>query len=385
MSPDMESYEEILHSHGRVVVSCEEFSHNPDFNPRKCIRIGEFIQLGEHGDRIVSVLQTEPRARYATRNKTRDIKLCEIRLTEKFNVDNMTVQVTQCCDDENNANFLYDDPPNQVPCTHIIIWVKDKPGPALPYETHTILNGPDIEAIYDPDALLQWEYSDEDKSLTVAQFQTANNREKTKEKLESLVRSTTQDLENFQNDIPNEHLSWGTRADMDDMDEDDRKLYMEGLVDKKTIYENRLLEYEEQHHSDPSKIILKTMKCEEAFRFSRFTPNKSDVLPKGFLLEKHPDAIVVYGCNYMRGRQYDVMRPDVSTFIDGLNAAYRIADFESNSAELETIYRFALRTITEKSKLGKRSSLHLDGGVSVHRANVQAVSSLLLSLYSMNL
>jgi hypothetical protein len=301
----------------------------------------------------------------------------------------MAVEVTQCCDDDKNANFLYDDPPNEVPCTHIIICVRDTRGGALalPYNDNTILRGLDIEAIYDPDALLQWEYSDGDRSLTVAQFQTADNREKTKEKLESLVRSARKDLENFQNNIPNEHLPWGTRADMDDMDEDDRKLYMDGLVDKKTIYENRLSQYQEQNHSDPSKIILKTMKCEEAFRFSRFTPNKSDVLPKGFLLEKHPDVIVVYACNYMRGRQYDVMRPDVSTFIDGLHAAYRIADLESNSAELETIYRFALRTITEKSKLGKRSSRHLsgDGGVSGHRANVQAVSSLLLSLYSMNL
>jgi hypothetical protein len=88
---------------------------------------------------------------------------------------------------------------------------------AHPYETFKALDGTDIEAIYDPAALLQWEYSAGDESVTVSQFQTKENIEKTKEKLKSLLQSH-QDVENFQNHAPNNDLP-------SDMDEEFRTLY----------------------------------------------------------------------------------------------------------------------------------------------------------------
>ncbi len=48
---------------------------------------------------------------------------------------------------------------------------------AHPYETFKALDGTDIEAIYDPAALLQWEYSAGDESVTVSQFQTDMDEE----------------------------------------------------------------------------------------------------------------------------------------------------------------------------------------------------------------
>jgi hypothetical protein len=352
MLPDMESYQAILRDHGRTVISCTEFSHIDHFDSLKPIIIGEehmvVSENGEMVDYIVSVLQVEPKrtkgpGKYGKRDTTNDVKLCEIHLGKKFNIDNMSVELTQCCDDDKNANFIYDAPPNQVPCTHIIIWVKDKDG-AHPYENFKILDDTDIEAIYDPAALLQWEYIAADESVTVSQFQTAENMEKTKEKLKSLVQSARKAVENFQNNVPNEYLP-------DDMDEEHRTLYMEELLDKKTIYEKRLLEYEEQHHPHPRKIILKKMKCSEAFRFNSHRPNQSDITPKGFLLWKHRDKIVVYTCNYISGWKYDVMRPDASTFIKGMNsAASRIADLETNYQQLETMYTFAMKTIRQEQE-----------------------------------
>jgi hypothetical protein len=352
MLPDMESYQKILQDYGRTVVPCEEFSHIENFDSHKPMIIGEengerVSENGERVDCIVSVLQIEPRSmrnhrKYGQRDKSNDIKLCEIRLGKNFNIDNMTVQLTQCCDDDKNANFIYDEPPNQVPCTHIIIWVTDKRG-VYPYETFTILDGPDIEATYDPAALLQWEYNAADESVTVSQFQTAENMEKTKEKLQSLVRSAHKDMENFQNNVPNEDLP-------DNMDEKFRTLYMQELLDKKTIYEKRLLEYEEQHHHRPRKIILKKMKCSEAFRFSRDIPLGSDITPTGFLLWKHCDMIAVYTCKYISGWNYDVMREDASTFIKGMTSAHRIADLGTNSEELKTMYSVAMKTIKQEQE-----------------------------------
>jgi hypothetical protein len=347
----MESYEKILMDHGRTVISCTEFSHIDHFDSRKPIMIGEeHMVVSENGERvdcIVSVLQIEPRStkgprKYGQRDKTNDIKLCEIRLGNHFNIDNMSVELTQCCDDDKNANFIYDEPPNQVPCTHIIIWVRDKQG-AHPYETFKALDGTDIEAIYDPAALLQWEYSAGDESVTVSQFQTAENMEKTKEKLESLVQSAHKDVENFQNNVPDDDLPA-------DMDEEFRTLYMQELLDKKTIYEKRLLEYEEKHHPHPRKTILKTMKCSEAFRVSSDRSNQCNITPKAFLLWKHRDMIVVYTCKYISGWNYDVMRPYASTFIKGMNSAHRIADLGTNSEELETMYSFAMKTIKQEQE-----------------------------------
>ncbi len=58
-----------------------------------------------------------------------------------------------------------------------------------------------------------------DESVTVSQFQTQENVDNTKEKLKSLVQSAYKDVENFQNNVPNEDFP-------DDMDEEDRTVYM---------------------------------------------------------------------------------------------------------------------------------------------------------------
>jgi hypothetical protein len=162
------------------------------------------------------------------------------------------------------------------------------------------------------------------------------------------VQSAYKDVENFQNNVPNEDLP-------DDMDEEDRTLYMQELLDKKTIYEKRLLTYEEQHHShDPRKAILKTMKCSEAFRFDSTRPNRSDVTSQGFLLCKHRDMIVMYACNYISGWTYDVMRPLEATFINGMNAARRIIEDGTNFEELRAMYNSVITARNNWEKLQKQ-------------------------------
>jgi hypothetical protein len=392
MLGDMGSYEKILRDHGRTVVSCEEFSHIDNFDSRKPMKIGEELMVvlenGERVDCIVSVLQIEPRSintKSGQRDKTNDIKLCEIHLGKNFNIDTMNVVLTQCCDDDENVNFIHDEPPNQVPCTHIIIWVRDKQG-AHPYETYKALNGTDIEAIYDPAALLQWEYIADDESVTVSQFQTAENIEKTKEKLKSLVQSVYKDVENFQNNVPNEDLP-------DDMDEEDRTLYMQELLDKKTIYEQRLLEYEEKHNTlDARKTILKTMKCSEAFRLGRAILNASNVTPKAFLLWKHRDMIVVYTCSYLTGWTYDVMRPLEATFVNNRYTTQRIIEDGKKFEELRAMYNSVMESRNnwenmERERRASRKRPHDDsvGGLGGLGAPLTSVSKLLLSLNSLNL
>ena len=63
----------------------------------------------------------------------------------------MTVELTQCCD--RVSNFKYDEPLNQELCTHVTIFVRDKPA-EHEYEVFTWIDGTDVELIYDTDALL---------------------------------------------------------------------------------------------------------------------------------------------------------------------------------------------------------------------------------------
>jgi hypothetical protein len=170
-----------------------------------------------------------------------------------------------------------------------------------------MLDGTDIEAIYDPLTLHQWEYDRDDESVTVSQFHMQPDVERIKEKLGSLLQASQQEIQDFQNGKPVEGLP--------DMDEEDRSLYMQQLTETKAIYETRLLEYNEEHHSYPRKIILKTIKCSEAFRFSRNIPNKSDKIPTGFMLWKYGKSMVMYTCAYINGWPYDLMRPLAAMFV----------------------------------------------------------------------
>lgn len=348
----MQAYEDILHKYGRTEIQCRIFQNIPNFNSRKRIVIGETYRLvSEHEevlDCIVDVLQTEPRTMgdwSRARDKSKDVKLCEIRLGQNFKIDSMTVELFQCCENDEKANFTYMEPPNEVDCTHIIIWVKDKTG-AHPHQVFTILDGEDIEAIYDPLTLHQWEYDRDDESVTVSQFHTEPDVGRIKEKLASFVQSSQQDIQDFQDRKPNDDLP-------SDMDEEDRTLYMQELQETKAIYEKRLSEYNEEHHSYPRKIILKTMKCSEAFRFSRNIPNKSDKIPTGFMLWKHGKRIVLYTCAYINGWPYELTRPLAAMFVTtkGSNTSMWITnfkktdyqDFGTKFAELNLMYNTICR------------------------------------------